>query len=518
VHRAKLKVKHDQGLAFDTNQLADKVLNFLQRIRGLNSLSPEELDVLLYDRRFELLGTLNSSEASAADTEDRLPKYTDIPNQHELHEALLGGIIPSGYQSVAHVLYPESVPWPIRKEQGAAKATPEEEESEEVPASELAQPASVVPAIPSSASPTRSIPKSAVVSPTKAKPDGQRHSVHSSIESGDIAASPDGLFAILEDNGSKQDLSGNSGHLRDHPHWQGTPRSHTDKERLRQVTLCGQKVSTSVRGKPVLEQSDDVIALYMKAANDERYNAAHEERVRLEKAVKLEQYQEKKLVERIKALEMMRTAEIEHQSDIRKREARRLARKEELTKNLQESWVVRLEKEKEQENIAKQQEKEKAEAEKRLKRHNEKQKDVIRDWWRNKDKHDDAKAEQERLVKQKEKEEQENTARLKKTFKQVVAEQKVQRLLESIEQRPPVPPPLFNVSRAHDLPRPLIELSDAGSDKGSSSARGRPLSWTKQAKAVADSYGLSAREHRAVEDRMNRAIHGAGRLADYDSS
>merc|ERR1712217_1007059 len=100
------------------------------------------------------------------------------------------------------------------------------------------------------------------------------------------------------------------------------------RESNSQFTLCGQKVSSTVRGKQVQEQNEDLVAMYSKAADDERYNAARDERLRLERAVKLEQYQEKKLMEKIINLEFARQAEIDYQELIRKRESDRQARKE----------------------------------------------------------------------------------------------------------------------------------------------------------------------------------------------
>jgi hypothetical protein len=278
--------------------------------------------------------------------------------------------------------------------------------------------------------------------------------------------------------------------------------------------LCGQRVSSTVRGRPVAEQSEEFINLYMKASDDEGYNAAREERLRLERAVKLETYQERKLEEKIKTLEMMRIAEIEHQEEIRKREARRLARKEDLEKQMQELWVDKLAKEKEEEELEKQKKAKQAEAEKRLKRYQDKQKEILSEWYRSKASEETPAEKVERLAREKEKDrEKERAAREKlRTVKQSLTDEKVQRLLQAVEQRPPVPP------RQHDLPRPLLELSEDSSEKRAQSARSRPASWTAQAKAVSASYGLSAREEKDIESRMKRGVYGAGRMAGYDSN
>merc|ERR1719387_787844 len=123
----------------------------------------------------------------------------------------------------------------------------------------------------------------------------------------------------------------------------------------------------------------------MKSQDDERFIAARDDRIRLEREVKLEHYQEKRLLEKINNLEMLRKAELDHQDQVRKRESDRLSRKAELEKDLKE-WAVKLAKDEEQKEEAKKQEKANQLAEqKRWKQYHEKQKERIDAWYQHKD-------------------------------------------------------------------------------------------------------------------------------------
>lgn len=484
--------------------VGDKVFDFLQRIRGLNSLKPEDLEQLLFERRFELLGSLNNGDAAGEiDEKRRLPEYCAIPNQRELHDALLGGSIACGYQCVAHVLYPEHVPWPVLEGSDAPveASTPAAED----PATPVAHPSQTAEATPASASQQEAgEPASPTAADGEAETPVRRNerlgtrdlgaSASRSPAEGEVEAADSsgaGRHALMAGNASRnQNREGNSS-------------SH--------FTLCGQKVSNTVRGKQVQEQNEDLLAMYMKAADDERYNAARDERLRLERAVKLEQYHEKTLQEKISNLEFARQSELVHQADIRKRESGRKARKEVLKKDLEVAWVGKLAKEKEEEEAEKQRKEKQAEMERKEKRYHEKQKLVVQEWYEKKlsasqgDNEELVSQEAQRLAKEKE--------RLKnqrpKTVKQVQAEDKVTRMQVATEQRPPLPP------RAHDLPRPVMDLMDDSAIRPAPQAK--PLgSWTREAKVVADTYGLTPREHSAVEGRFTRGIQGAGRMSQYE--
>jgi len=544
--------------------MADKVLNFLERIRGLHALPPEELQNLLFERRFELLGSLNSSDPSmpegvVANDKDKLPEYSTIPTQHELHEAILGGLIPQGYQCVAHVLYPESIPWPVR-ESPAATA--------EVPTTVAGAKSAI--AVESSASAERSASSASVRSGPKRVVMTSRAASSSrlSVSASDGEADADG---IARQESSAADSS------RVAPSAEATVSSRGRRGAMNNrpssattvvhFTLCGQKTATTVRGKPVMEANEDVLALYGKHADDERYNAARAERVRLERAVKLEHYQENKLLEKIQNLELLRNAEIQHQEQIRKRESDRRARKDELKKDLEAAWVVKLQREKEQKELEKKRHEEEIAEKKKWKLYHEKQKEGITLWYQHKSYEwtqngisstshfsedlgnpkigelvtakamERMKAEglwdtafahgliairtrevQEARQRAQEKEQEKEIAkRLKpKTVKAQLAVEKQQRAEEALERRPPLPP------RPHDLGHPgadlLEDFSGSASARGATSsqpARRTPVSWTKEAQRISGNYGLTPRDVTAIEERLKTSTKGPGRMAKY---
>merc|ERR1712187_482349 len=81
-----------------------------------------------------------------------------------------------------------------------------------------------------------------------------------------------------------------------------------------EVVICGQRTRTTARGRAVLEPSEDFSGALENSADNAAYQAAKERRQRMERTMKLEQYQEKKLSERIQVLEQMREAELSQQA------------------------------------------------------------------------------------------------------------------------------------------------------------------------------------------------------------
>jgi hypothetical protein len=309
----------------------------------------------------------------------------------------------------------------------------------------------------------------------------------------------------------KQQRSGGSGGAT-------TENSKDGKTSGSHFTICGQKVASTVRGKAVQEASDDVLALYMKANEDDRYVAAHDERLRLERAVKLEQYQEKKLLERIQNLEVLRGAEVEHQRQIRKRESDRVARKEDLKKDLEAAWTVKLAKEKEQQEIEKRRKEKEAAEHKKYKQYCEKQKEVVTDWYRTrKPKDEEGLATQEEVAREKELQKAREKKNKPKTVKAQLADERIQALHEHMEQRPP----LGLLPRPHDIGSTSVDVTDdsvgyPGGGKKASSGRPTPVSWAKEAKKVSDAYGLTPRDYSAVENRLTRTVGKGGRMAQYE--
>lgn len=498
----------------------DEVLDFLKRIRGLNSLPPKELEQLLYTRRFELLGLLNSSDTAAGKTEstDSLPKYNAIPDQHQLHEALLTGKIPCGYQCIAHVLYPDSVSWP---EVSAAKREPVEQPATETPAAADAQPTSEK-ATSSSPGKQRSPQATSGEEKLAATPDTEAASSQGSKDQSGAAATSKKRSSDPEEN---QQISDPASEKKTQTKLSGIQHGvqHGVQENSACFTLCGQKHATTVRGKLVLEQTEDLLSMYMKAADDERYNAARDERLRLERAVKLEQYQERRLMDKINNLDILKSAEVDLQNEIRKRDSRRVSRKAELKKDLEEAWAIKLKKEAEDKELAKQEQEKEAEEKKRQKQYHEKQKQAVAEWQKEKaerpppDEDELARQEAEKLAQEKRLEKEKEEKLKSRSVKAQLADEKTQRklmaLAEATEQRPPRAPP--RPPRPHDLAQPGAAFADDTASSARQVARQSPVSWTIEAKKVSDNYGLTPREMNAVAQRMGKGnrIQGAGRMA-----
>jgi len=502
--------------------VAGKVCDFLERIRGLNSLPSDELQELLYSRRFELLGPLNTSPRRGGKADkDRLPEYSKIPNQFELHETLVSGAIPAGYQCVAHVLYPESVAWPIHGRR--TSVTGEEEDKSNFKAPSLptaAETAAIAAAIEAKQSkPTDEeeeaelddfgddAPKAdAPLVPTKPAAGKPRHSIIAETD-----------YTSEASQGSEESTEANKTQNRVLKFMMGLPQTKETPVSDHHFVLCGQKVASTIRGKAVQEPTEDVMANYMKAADDERYNEARHARIKLEHAVKLEQYQERKLLEKIRNLEILREAEVSHQKEIKAREGDRVARKAELKKELEEAWAVKLAKEREEKELEKQSKEKEVVEQKKWQEYHKKQKQVVREWQSNRAStpqgSDEGLAGQtpEQVAKEKEAEKERERRLRPKTVKAQLAEEKVQALRAAQQQRPPLPP------RSHDLASPVADLLEDSQDSAARAPAPKgPVSWSMEAKRVSNYYGLTPRDCAAVENRVTRNVQGAGRMAKYE--
>lgn len=149
-----------------------------------------------------------------------------------------------------------------------------------------------------------------------------------------------------------------------------------------------------------------------------------------------------------------------------------------------------------------------------MKQYHQKQKEILEQWFAESgydDRHESAKLRhEEMLAKKKAREAEKESA--KKTVKQLEAMEKARRLHVAVEERPPLPP------RAHDLPRPVLEIVDEAKPKATprTSKAPAPGSWKAQAKAVSNVYGLTDKERTVVKDQLLRSIKGAGRMAAYE--
>jgi len=149
--------------------------------------------------------------------------------------------------------------------------------------------------------------------------------------------------------------------------------------------LCGRMVRTTVRGKsvtqaPLVQVPTDQHGNAFISPQEAKYKAAKEHRKQLERAVKLEEFQEKRIMERIQVLELAKDAEVDRQRELEGRRKRRMARSEQLKKELEEGWSVKLQEEAEELKKKKEDEEEKQKEIERLKRYHKAQKAKLEKW------------------------------------------------------------------------------------------------------------------------------------------
>jgi len=476
---------------------ADRVVRFLQDIRGLGVLSSEDLESLIYANRFDLLPRPKSGEGGASPGPwvrdgSKLPPLEEIPSQEEMHDVLMKGLIPRSHQCVAHVLYPDQVPWP-------SEGTIRFFESE----------------LPLSEAPWKS--EDATMPPGTAAADtGRVDTVGSSA-----VGSAQQEMSVSDDDG--QQLVRHRISMETQPDVSNAQKEHSSGF---EIVLCGRKVKTTALGRRPPPQFDGRPSPEEEEAERE-FKAARIRRQKAEHAAKMDSYSEKKLLDRIQCLEAMKQAELEHQAAVEKREAQRLARREELRKQQQADVQRKMEEEKAQEEAEAEQKKKDAAAEKRAKRYHEQQRERLEQWYAEGCDEDVPRTVQAKLryaeLQEKKKAKEKIKQGQQKTAEQLESMQKFHRLQMAIEERPPQMP---QQPKAHDLPRRGVESVDGSWDGHSSarssslSARGPPVpgGWTVQARFVSHMYGLSEKDRNAVHEHFARGVRGAGRMATYERS
>mmetsp|Transcript_40392 Transcript_40392/g.86734 ORF Transcript_40392/g.86734 Transcript_40392/m.86734 type:complete len:351 (+) Transcript_40392:741-1793(+) len=282
---------------------------------------------------------------------------------------------------------------------------------------------------------------------------------------------------------------------------------------LAEVTVRGQVISSTLRGRPVHEPKEEILHHITRKRNDDaQYLAAKEKRVKLERTLLLEDFNEKKLLERIQNLEKMKEAETQRVQALDEREVRRKARREELDRQLTEDVKRKEEKSKLQAEEAEKLREMAAQKEARWQEQAEKRKQALEQWYAEGGEdspHAEAvlRRRDEALLNHLIHLEAKQAAR-PQTLQRVKADRKTDRSREALEQRPPVPPR----GPRRPLPRPssLPPLQDQPPEVEES-----PGDWITQVKVVSDMYGLSETERAQTEDCLFRGIQGAGRMAHY---
>lgn len=476
------------------NANSAKILNFLKQIRGLSQYSNEELEDYLWQCRFDLLFPRTSGNDGGRGC---VPLFKDIPTPELLESLLLrdnhgSEEVAGGVQAVAHSLYPDSVPWPSSPLQATASPNNPRPVSpsgskyfffDELPAAAL-QSGSIV-------EDSHECSKPCAIetdqSPTVERPEARA-----------AERDPPPLSSTRQNEERDPESLG---------------RSSVIDQGLAEVILCGKTVNATVRGKTVQELTEDVANAVGQRWNDDvKYLAAKSKRMKLERALQLEKFQRRKLLDRIDCLERLKDAELTHQSILKKRETARSARKEELKLQLNEGFAKYREKEKADAGKEPATKTEFAEINEKwdaLSKYHKEQKMALAKWHENaaplESPADRVRARKAELLQQ----DNDSLARSQKnavTVRQLEAENVVRRLHEGFEQRPPLPPiPL-------EKPQPVLQngVADPPTNEKLNS---HDRNWIPQAHEMSTMYGLTESDTTNIVNVLSNGIVGAGRLA-----
>lgn len=490
-------------------------MGLLKGLQGFAKYSEEELPEILYQHRFELLGL---SKVVPGFT------YESLLSTRELHEALTSGQFPKAPQCMAHLLQPEKVPWPLDEvERERPAATPE-----------LVLP--VKARAPSHGRPRRRREESSSSSssPRHRASDLQRgRSDHSlgrkplnRMQSAEMDADegPEELpqfrrahhveevrsTDMTQHYANRQTLVYLQNSVPDFvetfPRLSGgiQPGPDISEESMQHkkgaITICGQRVWSTVRGHPV-PNAPEVEAIQSEVQADQeleelaRVTAAVKRRERIERELRLQQCQEQQLERRLKDLEITLGAELHHQELLRAREASRKVRREELTEQIRVGVERMLEREKVERAEREEKKKREEKAEERRRLRNELQKKEVERWKKQK--------EEDPLPKVEKEPPQRTPRQHVPTLKEAETELRIRLREEAEELRPPMAP------RPHDLRgygRKALDNLAASVCTASpepshmSTAKG----WVAEGRAIARAYGLSPREHGEVESTVRK--------------
>jgi hypothetical protein len=302
---------------------------FLEQIRGFDLLS-QELEKQIWGNRFDLLAPDPNRAQSKLDSDGkekrmRLPRMEDVPKLQDLRDALLGGGLPDAHQRVAHILYPTEVPWPaeLPVDSDDSKDSELESSMQESGVKSLDLPFTKEETCPSQGQ--------REASKNLAPPDSENKRRSSSFNVVDRAA--------MRMSGPAQQPS------------LGQERTKTERGAT-EALLRGQPITATVRGRDLTaahlnsDETPDLIKNLMDSkVSQERYSQAKERRLELERAVRMEKYQESKITERIMYLEAAQKAEVELKEEIAKKDKQRQRRGNELKELSQKNWQRKCEEE-----------------------------------------------------------------------------------------------------------------------------------------------------------------------------
>mmetsp|Transcript_13158 Transcript_13158/g.29980 ORF Transcript_13158/g.29980 Transcript_13158/m.29980 type:complete len:461 (+) Transcript_13158:62-1444(+) len=335
----------------------------------------------LFARRLELLFASQNDEGVA----DTLPAYECFPEATtDVHALLMSGAIPDGHQKVAHILYPDKVPWPA-----------------------------------------------AAISLETQNQDAQ--------QSLDILAPEHSVMHMEMDvTNPQQEVTLGATLLR--PQGEGNPAQDFLPEAPKEIVILrNQKLTTRARGGPVVFSKEEVSAVPPALEPDDReLKAAKEKRRETQKSLALESYREQKLKDRLELLEQTKQAEMSFQEELEKREARRKARQAELQKLTKEGHERRQQTQKEAEEEKKRQEAVESQLAARRKEYHAQLKERLVEWDLKRFNDDGTPVVEPAVAKAPS--EPAKTRVHQKTPKELEAEAYIKVIQSAMEERPPVAP------------------------------------------------------------------------------
>lgn len=570
----------DAGRGPAQSAAEEKARAFLRSIRGMGKLSAQALEHALYAGRFDLIEGIaatagaagvapGAATASAGDEGDlavelepfssgaelqisksesrrsmdrtsgeqrfKLPPMATIPSAFELLQMIRTGALPASNQCVAHVLYPEAVPWPFPWDEDDPEAQDSLTKviSEEGPK----KPRRLSQVRRSSGGRRSSTGRRGSLGKDSRGSVFRTASMERLMNSGStrrrLSARHDTvpLADIDLDVPCPEADSGVAGRP------SVGPAQNSLEDQGEVVLICGQVLRSTVRGRelrlvPVVEGSETNHFLTEQETIEQRLQAevlaTARKQEQLQKSLEMELFQERRAAEQLRSFEEARAAELEKQKEMQLREARRQKRREELRAEFDRQLERKMAEEKAQKE-QEEKDKELAQREEEKRRKEQKQrKEELAAWYSERDQNGTAsqacaevrqRLERERLEKR---EESERRRAEQRTLKQRRTDDQLERCREALEERPPVPP------RPHDLPVPAVAMArgigiSTGSDDGRSrssgaeSARGpRASSLEVQVRKLSGKYGLTQQDRGQLEQLFSRQVRGAGRMAEYE--
>jgi len=494
-----------------------EVVQFLRQLEHVPLCDKQELGQWIWGNRLDLVLPPRASSPDGRQ-ETHLPRFDTMPEEGMFFEAVVRGGLPDIHQYIAHTMWPDCVPLPD-------ESVPTE------PTQADARPESAV--TPQRGSPADSRNASRRLPPCGTEteeemPPPQRPESDCSLGADDDEAKETQQPVMSSESGPAAQLSPDLAH-----HHGGRTASVAGlaEDTMFDVQLRGQTLTTTLRGKALHKNEDLMNALASETELSEKYFSVKQDRKKLERELMLEQYEEKKLRQRIEVLRSMKEVEEERIRTVEKRDAQRKARDQELKQKLKEGFALQ-----EQEPLhgkKKDRHQPDHEAYRGMeemwlkqtpdeKRRREESQKALQDWWSKQQDYpftlERARERREELIAKKAAQLEDRAKSRVQTVTQLLAEEKVVQVREALEERPPQAPPQRD-KEASLSELDIDERTDQSREReGASACRPARPTLEAQAKELSNAYGLARHEQARIRDKLERGIKGPGRMANYEKT